>query len=849
MPPAPTYAGSDFLRADLRLGTFQPPAADTPLPRFLGILDTLLSSAPQQITCVILPRAQEVSYLLAFSAALSRFRAHFTELVAEYGRTQFKLGELVRVLPSNLVYAFDGYFDARLGQFFRLRVLGHDAAVRACDAREILRLQRTDRPRPRGRDNSDLGRIELTPLDRLLDIRSLGNASILRPEILLQSSRSAFETYLINIAVPDDGRAPISLNEVLPWGVVCEDGSLRRGNGSDGAPLCAVSSDAERLRLAAGSLSVGAACVIIEGAHRVRNLDQLHSVAERQRVLVLAAPSECDQIETLRNAGIVVWEPDSSDLLEERDQTLPAVGASVLDAVRISHELRVQSVAVDEDSLDQAATFLREAERSIGEDTDPSAREMVGGCFGLLLDLSDWYLPPASNDAEEIDRRLQAMSDRLRMVSHFMPVSISQPILGAIEALGSYVRQYHSSSTPKLAALAAVLDELEVCGRPYAVLTRTEAAAQQLSNYVSERWRHASVRRIRSRVHEPDLQAVVLGSWPRQSLLDDLVGSCTVPDIRIIGYAYERQWIAGYVRRRELARRSWRIEGPDRSRLLGLPASDRQTATRTPHVESTSLDELLAAVRMESFRTTGRKGMPGLESNSGDLVEACYVGFAGQTYAYLTPTHRVPRVNAILEGQRSAKSAVEHVVVEDLKPGDFILFRNVGDSDVISLIAEQMYGRRYTDARKLAEAWRPVLRRIGTDASYIHKQLRRHGLSQQVSTVQRWLHDPSLIGPQNEADLQIIADVARDRWLQTHRGEVFEAIRNVRGEHMSAGSRLTDILLAELPGKLSLIGDREVTLELTFGDVWIVQVEEVSVASEPRSAFEVNRLLWDLHHS
>lgn len=246
-----TLADTRLNPSELRLGTFQPEMADTPLPRFLEVLHALHSAAPQQVTCVVLPLAREASQLLAVFASLTRLREHFGDLVTEYARTQFKQGELVRVLPSKLVYSFDGYFEAKHGNLFRLRILGkRDSEVRACDAGEILRLQRTDRATPRGRANSDLGRIELTPLDRLLGIRTFGNGSVLRCEVLLQSSRSAFDELLSNIAVPVNGVAPVTLASVLPWGIVGEDGSLGRNDDSDGAPLCAVTSNSERLRLA-----------------------------------------------------------------------------------------------------------------------------------------------------------------------------------------------------------------------------------------------------------------------------------------------------------------------------------------------------------------------------------------------------------------------------------------------------------------------------------------------------------------------------------------------------------------------------------------------------------------------
>src|SRR5690606_20786105 len=123
-----------------------------------------------------------------------------------------------------------------------------------------------------------------------------------------------------------------------------------------------------------------------------------------------------------------------------------------------------------------------------------------------------------------------------------------------------------------------------------------------------------------------------------------------------------------------------------------------------------------------------------------------------------TESHRMPRLNALLGGEKRLRTAVEQVVIDELQAGDYVLFRDAGESDVISLIAREMYGDAYVRARSLAESWRPVLRSIASDRNEIYRELRRNGLKQQAATVYGWLTDPSRIGPQNEKDLLVIAN-------------------------------------------------------------------------------------------
>ena len=103
-----------------------------------------------------------------------------------------------------------------------------------------------------------------------------------------------------------------------------------------------------------------------------------------------------------------------------------------------------------------------------------------------------------------------------------------------------------------------------------------------------------------------------------------------------------------------------------------------------------------------------------------------------------------------------------------------------------------------------------------------------------------------MIGPQSKADLEAIAYAVGDQKLLEASTSIWEAIHILRGEHLSAGMRLSRILLEKLPERLDEIQEGRTRIEIdNTTSAWVVQVESVSdrVEMSPRSY--VNALLWD----
>jgi hypothetical protein len=105
--------------------------------------------------------------------------------------------------------------------------------------------------------------------------------------------------------------------------------------------------------------------------------------------------------------------------------------------------------------------------------------------------------------------------------------------------------------------------------------------------------------------------------------------------------------------------------------------------------------------------------------------------------------------------------------------------------------------------------------------------------------------DESRICPQDIDDVRKIAEASQDPELLRILPELERARDTVMSLHISAGSRLTELLLKELPKKIGSIGHRETELDLGVGKVWVVRIQEIDRSPSTQRRSHLNRLLWD----
>jgi len=333
-------------------------------------------------------------------------------------------------------------------------------------------------------------------------------------------------------------------------------------------------------------------------------------------------------------------------------------------------------------------------------------------------------------------------------------------------------------------------------------------------------------------------------SWPRSERFDRLVHQYLTDDLRLLAYPFEGKWLNHYQKRYSRSVVSG-ISTKRKMQLIGVSSESTKIDQDDTDLEEVSsmpkfdLPEEKFLIRRKSVTTSD-------SAEQDELVDACYVDFVGPTFAYLTDGHDLPVINSYVSGDQANPGKIPLRSVEELKIGDYVMFRESGDSDIIRFLAEDEIGKvHYQKLRSAAGRWRTTLRKLSRDPRVVLERLRRVGFSRRIETVRSWLGDESRICPQDINDVRKIAEASQDDELLKSLADVEHARDKLMSLHISAGSRLTELLLKELPNKINLLGHGETELDLGVGKVWIVHIEEIDRTLSAQRHSQVNRLLWD----
>ena len=146
---------------DRIIGRFGEDAPSEPIPWFFGFILAAAAKQGAGACCVVLDKTPGTTAIAAILAGLIRLQRDFPSLVERYARTALERGQRVKVRPSDFVYEYEGVWED-FPDFFRLKFLGEDAS-RSFPLGDVLRLEPTDRVRPKGTGASDLGAFERSP--------------------------------------------------------------------------------------------------------------------------------------------------------------------------------------------------------------------------------------------------------------------------------------------------------------------------------------------------------------------------------------------------------------------------------------------------------------------------------------------------------------------------------------------------------------------------------------------------------------------------------------------------------------------------------------------------------------
>jgi hypothetical protein len=822
------------------------------LPPFVGLLLGTLDADDTGGVCAVLPGVGSLPFVLGTLAALERAQRDFKLVDLESLTATLQPGQRVCVDPEGWVYEFDGYFKQGRHRFLRLLVFGSvDRVSHFLPEEQAFRVRPTSAHRPVAPKKGRLSDWTPAQLDRLLDIRTGGNLALIPARVILLSTRSRTLQLAEEVSV-GSRRAimqPVPVAEAMPWGRITPKGRLVRDGGRDETPpIIAVSHSIELIASVCNAAEPGSKIVIIDGARRITNLQAFDTIVRSQRVLVLADYDDVREVEVLRERDCDVWLPSPQDILVDTDLTsCPRSSARWLEptlrAARNALSLSLETRIVPGGKLAMVVELLQEAERRArGQEYEEDVTGVLARTYGLLVRICELYEVPGGSVLEGLLRAWEELQARSEELTLWVPSEVRDPIARALDLLLLALDGDQFAGLRKRQQLEVLLSESQ--GEKLLVVMRSPSGAERMRELIAASDPAISVCTIGSLPAE-EIDTIILGTWCNRGMVDRMVNRFLAPRIVMIGYDFEEQWFRGYRSHRSRAINNLQASSTQVSRLTGISLWPQTSSAPQPtpmpsQVQSVEEDPI---TRVLSRR---RKGGAADPVDSAERREARYVGFYGPGYAYLTEGHRLPVLTDLITNVTTEDKRISLRPVGDLSQGDFVLFRDGGDRDVITLLASATMGlEEYERIRGIAGRWRESLRSIGRYAPTVWARLQQAGLRRDLLTVRNWLNDDGLIGPGSRQDLQIIAIVSGDQELAERIDEIRAAMAVIRSAHVQAGARLSNLILEALPDKLAQMDEYGARVDLGLGSGTIVCVEQIAEELEERPYWEVNRLLLD----
>jgi hypothetical protein len=823
------------------------------LASFMGILLAAMHGAHGSSFCFVLPRKQGLATLSASLYALGRFAIDFPDLAERYAKRSFSNKQRVRLIPEDEVFEFAGIWPD-LDKWFRLRLLDDKRNTSFnWPISDILRIAPTTRKLPKGREaDISKARMEapLSTLDKLTGTKTFGNLSLAINYVLLLGGKAETEEFLVSTSLtgPLNG-IHSTLDDLITPGFITESGEIRHRDNyqAAGEPLMAISSRLENVAAACKTAVPGSKTVIVDGARRITELAQFDAIAESQNLIILAEPDEEEKLQQLHDRGCRFWRFSLSDLeLGESEQQGRRFFHSAFRSARNEAAFRIDVLSCRNYYLEEVARSLDLCQGSLNESDGDETQLILSQVYSLLVQCSGLLTPPTPEERGRLLERTAKLSLAARNRNMWLPEMVAKALIDACTAITFAIEDPELGLAKGSALRGLLINTRREESSSFAVVARSLPNSQSVSRWLEQEGEDCTVVLPSNLADGVFFEKLICPAWPGSGKFGRIVCKFSAPQICLIAYPFESQWLAWFKRKQHASQKAPCISSEEKSRLLGI-SSEVTWADRT---QSPMFPAVLPDINGHSYldleQRMSLRGVMPIGAGEEERVQATHVGFSGDAYAFLTDNFRIPVISDLISGTAGANSKVPRRTLSEIQARDVLIFRESGRRDVIQSLADAELGPEGPAIRERAARWHKALRESGLDESMLMSELQKFNCPRTLQTVRGWLADDSMIGPQTKDDLEAIAYAVGDQQLLDDVSLIWDAVHLLRGEHLSAGMRLSQILMERLPERLGDIKEGRTRIDIDNAtSAWIVQIESISDHSEMRPRSHINSLLWD----
>lgn len=568
---------SEFpLLEELRVAT-EDAGALCDLPHFLGYLLAAARKEESSPCCFIVPCATQVAHLVATLFVLDSVKRNLPGLRTTFATTGLSIGETVKVLPTGAVFEYRGIYPDN-PNFFRLAVLeteGRDN--RSIPIDEILRLEPTERKRPKGSLTGALGTVVPSGLSELLGVEFYGNQGLFENVMVLLSTQIEMRAFADQFWA----KSPIYDHRVkvwkhIPWGAFTDSGDLVHEDRylTRGQPCLAVSANALNVTEFCRKSKARRKLVIADKLEYFKhNLQAFDELAEQQHLVIISTPSDQDLLAELSSRGLKVWRLSPTEIFLTEDGSIPptpnALFAEIYRRTAIASAVTVDEIRMQHSPLDQIAYDLETARSAL--ESDDTLEEFFGKMWASLLSAASVACRPDAEWSALKLENIQACAVDLRAMSQWIPNDVVERLSSSCELLQQFFQSCVSQPPEKYSQLvshvAANRDGHLMVLLPTAELvpaTKSQLPAQ--SNFtvgaVADVWSNYK--------HQGETEFIVVG-WPYRSRWQRLLSLNLVRRVTLLSYGFESSWLASNLRL-EHRRRAEQMPSKDtKANICGVP--------------------------------------------------------------------------------------------------------------------------------------------------------------------------------------------------------------------------------------------------------------------------------------
>jgi len=695
------------------------------------------------------------------------------------------------------------------------------------------------------------------PIDFLLDLESYGNLSFVPNYLLVLDTKSHFAKFTASTKLLKTGNAQVS-SRIADLGIIGslnQDGSLAaREAGQGGYPVIAVTSTIDSLVAATCSM-ISPATVLINDVSLLKSPQYFDTIVQKSNLIIIAEHEEWEAVNALRQRDCKVWPLGESEIrlgLNAEENRHAGFFSGVFIASKYS-QVVLTPVPCESPLLESVSSELEALNGSIRGDGQDELKALVRKLYMLLNFASGVLQTMLPTDLLEMKGRVAQVRAELERQRHWIPAADQARVTKACTLLDEVFNEDNQLGSVKCETLKTILQELRSEGRnTIGVLAKHEQHFEGVRFVAQQAGLSVAVFTAQPALLPDEFfDAVICVNWPGGEPFRRFFRRYLTADIRFIGYPFELRWLGQSRQKiqRESSGRTMTKEEKSSLIHLGLPIeilwpdSPKDVHATTLPMPPTDF----SIFAFERTLSTSRRGSGVSLMDPDEKVPAKYVEFAGDKFAYMTEGHRLPVATQLVLNQNSANHKLPEKEVTEWQAGDYVVFFESGDAEVIQEIADRIIGARAQQLRQKARIWRDALASCGLSASELQQRLFKLGCQRTITTIRNWVGKGSQIGPEEKRDLIAIATVTNSSELRAEIEGVWSAIQEIWSYHQSAGSVLRRILVQRLPtirwrieeeGTEVLIEDQDQPL----GTATIVKVDRIDAIPELCSRSLVNRV-------